>query len=190
MTPIFHFTTPVVARVGGFTAGALRQLFTRHGAPYSQRNTEANSHHFFALPDIIAYLKTHRTRGRLDVAALIAQDREYRTRHGLCSGGVWLGSLKVSRSRAIIATLTEAERVRLAYLTRDFNHGLVMAFWNKVASIDPSVRECIILHPDMYAAVLGDESHGLPQTPEKWAEWAATYAIANSDANTITALAA
>lgn len=190
MAPIFHFTTPAVARVGGFTAGALRQLFTRHGTPYSQRNAEANSHHFFALPDIISYLRTHRTRGRLDVAALIAHDREYRTRHGLCGGGVWLGSLKVSRSRAIIATLTEAERVRLNYIRRDFNRGLAAAFWGKVACIDPHVRECIILHPDMYAAVLGDESHGLPQTTEKWAEWAAAYAIANSDAATITALAA
>lgn len=190
MASIFHLTTSAVAREVDYNVFALRQFLRIHGTPYSQRRSPAeNSPHRFAIPDILAHLRAKRKRG-VSVVDLINNDRAYRSAHGLCGPAVWLGDQKVTRACAILATLTEAERVRLDYIRKDFNHGLASAFWNKVACIDPHVRECLILHPEVYAAVLGDENHNLPRSPAVWGHWASQFVLSNSDAATITALAA
>lgn len=190
MPSIFHLTTSAVARAVDYNVFALRQLLRIHGTPYSQRRSPAeNSPHRFALPDILSHLRAKRKRG-VDVTTLIESDRAYRSAHGLCGPALWLGDQKVTRARAIIRTLSEAERVRLEYIAKHFNHGLAAAFWNKVACIDPTVRECLVLHPEVYAAVLGDENHHLPTSSAVWAQWASQFTLSNSDAATIEALAA
>lgn len=189
MASIFHLTTRDVAREVGYNVFALRQLFCTKGAPPSQRAGAAkNSPHRFTTADVVAYLRATRRRG-LDVDALIACDSTYRTQHGLCGGGLCLGDQKVSRARAVIRTLTDEELARFATIKAEFNKGLATAFWDRIAAIDPATKEALILHPEVFAAVLAYPNN-LPISPPFWSDWASQFILANSDAATITALAA
>jgi hypothetical protein len=194
MANIFHLTNPTIAAALGLAASAIRYYWCVKGQPHAERrcystNTKRPTP-FFAAPDVIAALRTYRVRGHFDPTRLLEMDRDYRTAHGLCGGGVWLGTHKVSRARLITKTLTADELARLTVIQKAFSGGLAMAFWDRIASIDPTVRECLILHPEVFAAVLATPTTNLPLSPAVWAQWAADFVLANSDAPTITALAA